>query len=457
MIIIHIKNTQSERRIYVKMKKAKRMGVRHHKKEKKVKVKRITDRFYVKVMITLCVLIFVQLGNIFPIPTINTTYFSYLISKTNVLGMMNRFSGGAFGKMTIFALGISVYISASIIVQMLTAVFRKMEELERNGAYGKKQLEKITVLFSIVLSVSVAFSFSFALRQYGLLRSTSLPVFFATAVFLCLGSLILIFLGKMIDKWGIGNGITIILMMNMISYLPSDGVNLYYGFIKGHSIRWVTVIGILLCLLGMAILLNEIEKRIHLQYSTAPIENETVNEIAYLAISGRLISVMPAILASTIFQVISFIVMFSQQESAKWFRYFDMSNWFDKEHPMYTLGFIGYLLLMIFFSYFYVSITLNENQTAHNFRKEGITVDNIRPGEETAIYLKKALRQIIWICLFLLFVIITVPMVVTGFFHVTSLNTGGTTIVIIVGTMLETIRSVKGEWMVHNYEKKKWL
>ena len=114
-----------------------------------MKKERLEERFGIKVLITILCLTVVQLGNIIPIPTINTAYFSYLVSKTSVLGMMNRFSGGAFQNMTLCALGISIYISASIVIQMLTVVFRKLEELERNGAYGKKQLERITVSFSI--------------------------------------------------------------------------------------------------------------------------------------------------------------------------------------------------------------------------------------------------------------------------------------------------------------------
>lgn len=114
-----------------------------------MKKERLEERFGIKVLITILCLTVVQLGNIIPIPTINTAYFSYLVSKTSVLGMMNRFSGGAFQNMTLCALSISIYISASIVIQMLTVVFRKLEELERNGAYGKKQLERITVSFSI--------------------------------------------------------------------------------------------------------------------------------------------------------------------------------------------------------------------------------------------------------------------------------------------------------------------
>ena len=145
-------------------------------------------------------------GNIIPIPTINTAYFSYLVSKTSVLGMMNRFSGGAFQNMTLCALGISIYISASIVIQMLTVVFRKLEELERNGAYGKKQLERITVSFSIFLSVVGAFSFGIMLRANGILKDQKWTTYLITVGCLCFGSLLLILLGKVIDKKGIGNG-----------------------------------------------------------------------------------------------------------------------------------------------------------------------------------------------------------------------------------------------------------
>ena len=171
-----------------------------------MKKERLEERFGIKVLITILCLTVVQLGNIIPIPTINTAYFSYLVSKTSVLGMMNRFSGGAFQNMTLCALGISIYISASIVIQMLTVVFRKLEELERNGAYGKKQLERITVSFSIFLSVVGAFSFGIMLRANGILKDQKWTTYLITVGCLCFGSLLLILLGKVIDKKGIGNG-----------------------------------------------------------------------------------------------------------------------------------------------------------------------------------------------------------------------------------------------------------
>lgn len=175
-----------------------------------MKKERLEERFGIKVLITILCLTVVQLGNIIPIPTINTAYFSYLVSKTSVLGMMNRFSGGAFQNMTLCALGISIYISASIVIQMLTVVFRKLEELERNGAYGKKQLERITVSFSIFLSVVGAFSFGIMLRANGILKDQKWTTYLITVGCLCFGSLLLILLGKVIDKKGIGNGITVV-------------------------------------------------------------------------------------------------------------------------------------------------------------------------------------------------------------------------------------------------------
>lgn len=422
-----------------------------------MKKERLEERFGIKVLITILCLTVVQLGNIIPIPTINTAYFSYLVSKTSVLGMMNRFSGGAFQNMTLCALGISIYISASIVIQMLTVVFRKLEELERNGAYGKKQLERITVSFSIFLSVVGAFSFGIMLRANGILKDQKWTTYLITVGCLCFGSLLLILLGKVIDKKGIGNGITVVLMMNMITYIPNDAQSLYYGFMKKHPVwMWVATIAVVIILIILAIFMNEIEKRIKLQYSSAPVESDSVRESSYLSISGRLISVMPAILTSTVFQMITLFSAFGGS-NIKWVQYFNMSNWFMKKHPEYMIGFAVYLILMIAFSYFYISITFNPYQMAFNLKKEGVVIENVRPGEETIKYLKKSVNQIVWICIGLLFVLITVPMAITGLSNVSSLNSGGTTLIIIVGAMLETVRSFKGECLIVNYRKKSWL
>lgn len=219
---------------------------------------------------------------------------------------------------------------------------------------------------------------------------------------------------------------------------------------------WVATIAVVIILIILAIFMNEIEKRIKLQYSSAPVESDSVRESSYLSISGRLISVMPAILTSTVFQMITLFSAFGGS-NIKWVQYFNMSNWFMKKHPEYMIGFAVYLILMIAFSYFYISITFNPYQMAFNLKKEGVVIENVRPGEETIKYLKKSVNQIVWICIGLLFVLITVPMAITGLSNVSSLNSGGTTLIIIVGAMLETVRSFKGERLIVNYRKKSWL
>lgn len=436
------------------MKKKKRK----HTIQTGTKKLKIQERFEIKFLVTILALAVVQIGNIFPIPTINATYFQLLVQKTSLLGVMNRFSGGAFGKMTVFALGVSVYISASIVVQLLTVVFRRMEQLERNGAYGKKQLEKITIWFSVFMSILSAFCFALMLRNYGILRDQKVVTLILTALFLCAGSLVLVCLGKIIDKRGIGNGITMILMMNLIASIPYDAQVIYYGFFKGHGIPVrVATVAVIILLITFAVLLNEIEKRLQLQYSNAPIQTEMGKKCAYLSISGRLVSVMPVILASTIFQVLSMVMLFTGKEKVGWYQYLNMSNWFQKGSLKYTVGYLLYIVLMILFAYFYISITFNAYQMNQNLRKEGITIKDQRPGEETIRYINKSIRQIIWISLFFLFVITTVPMVIAGMTNVSSLNMSGTTLIIIVGAMLETIRSLKGEFMVSKYEKKDWI
>lgn len=422
-----------------------------------MKKERLEERFGAKVILTIFCLIVAQIGNIVPIPTINRTYFSYLVSKTSVLGMMNRFSGGAFQHMTLCALGISIYISSSIIIQMLTVVFKKLDELERNGAYGKKQIERITVIFSIALSIVGSFSFAIMLRANDILNDKKIITYLITVACLCFGSLLLILLGKIIDKKGIGNGITVVLMMNMISYIPSDVQTIYYQFVNKRPI-WMCTATILVItfLIILSIFMNEIEKRVKLQYSVSPVLTDSVRKSSYLAISGRLISVMPAILASTVFQMITLFSSFAG-ENVKWAQYFNMTNWFMKDHPEYMLGFAVYIVLLITFSYFYISITFNPYQMAFNFKKEGVLIENVRPGEETVVYLKKSVNQVVWVCIVLLVISITIPMAITGLSNASSLNSSGTSLIIIVGAMLETTRSLKAEALTSNYRKKNWL
>ena len=269
---------------------------------------------------------------------------------------------------------------------------------------------------------------------------------------LTVGSAILILFGKILDKRGVGKGISIILMTNILANLFSDIAVLKTTFLDGREL-WIQIVNTILILLVVFLLivaiiyLNEGDKRIPVQYSgkISGKRQKNMGE-SYIPLKVNMANVMPVIFTSSIFQ---FVIMISSLVNVDAnsipghiIQVFNTLSWFDPKHPVYTVGVLIYILLIVFFAYFYISITFNPEEIAKNIQNQGGTITGIRPGKPTEEYLKKQMKYLIFIGAIGLSVIMIIPMILSGVFQISSLSLGGTSIIIIISVLMETAKTI---------------
>lgn len=411
-----------------------------------------------KVIFTLIILFLIQVFSNIPAPGINRDILTaFLNSETsNAFSIFTMFSGNAFSQMSIFVIGITPYISASIVMQLLRVVIPSLEEMSKDGKTGQDRFKKITYIVAGILSVIQTIPVTIGFASYGLLVKNDIFYIGLVSVSLIIGSILEIFLGNMIDKKGIGNGISLILLINILSRFPSDIRVIIEMFIKGKGFSGlfftllICAIVITITLIGI-IYLQDGEKRVKTQYSSQVKGQKGLYGVAnnFIPMKVNMAGVMPIIFTSSMFQMyILIITLLKAPQESIWQKiagFFASSNWFQWEHPIYNLGFVLYCALIFMFSYFYSTLVFDPHEIADNLRKQGAVVVGIRPGKPTKEYLNqklKTLRNVGSVCLI---VSTSIPMVVSSLFHISGLSFGGTSIIIVVGVILETYKMIEAE------------
>ena len=408
-----------------------------------------------KILLTLLILIGIRLGNQIPTYGVNNLFFSSLMQGNASLSFLNSITGNSLKQLSIFALSITPYITASIIIQLLTIAVPALEELSKDGKDGHDKIEKITYITAGVLGYVEALCMAIGFGKQGMLLSYTwyncLIVGFTWGTF----ALVSVLLGKLIDKKGIGNGNSLILFCNIISSLPTDLYVLYTRFLT-HKPIYLIIINALLIILfilaifALALILNNAEKRIHIQYSGKFSGRQSHGGGSnFIPIKLMIMGVMPVIFASSIISLPGIIGAFVKTKDTGIFNtilnYLNMNNWFNIDKPLYSIGYIVYALLVIFFGYFYTSIAFNTSEVANNLKKNGGTINGIRPGHPTIEYLNKQLKYLVFIGTAGLLVLATIPMVISGIFSLGNLSFGGTTIIIAVSVIFETKKKLELE------------
>lgn len=420
-----------------------------------------------KLLYTLMMLVVIRIGSLLPIPGVNTEYFSSILKNINSgdLSYLSAFTGGSFEKMSVFALSITPYITSSIIMQLLTIAIPKLEEMQKEGEDGRKKIATITRYVTIGLAFVEAIAMSIGFGNQGLIKgyqdmSTLHYVVCVILVVMALvgGSAILMWIGERITENGIGNGISIVLLVNIISGMPNDFVTLYSTFVAGKSVaRGVTAAAIILAIICLVVVLVVIlqdgERRIPVQYSQKITGRKTQGgQSSNIPLKVNTAGVMPIIFASSIMQFPVIIVqLFANGKSYEWTKYLSSSYWCKVDMPKYSLGLLLYIVLVIVFAYFYTSITFNPVQIADNMKKAGGVIPGITPGKSTSEYLNRILNYIVFIGAVALMIIALIPILCSGFFNA-SVSFGGTSIIIIVGVILETFKQMES-MMVNRYYK----
>ena len=423
-----------------------------------LKVKDIRKRL----LFTLVVLVICRLGSQLPIPGIDTDTISQYLNSLlgDSFNLLNSFTGGSFESMSLFALNVTPYITASIIIQLLTIAIPALEELYRDGEDGRKKINNITRFVTLALSVLESAGLAIDFGKQGLLSNYGPLIVIEMIVCLTAGSVFVMWLGEQITDKGVGNGISIILLCNIVSRMPSDLFNLYQKFMEGKQISNVIIAGVIifLVILGtiiFTIVLNDAERRIPVQYSRKIQGGSQLGGLgSTLPVKVNTANVMPIIFSSSLLQfslVIKQLVGANPKGTAGFiFNALNQSNWCNPDHWNWSIGLIVYLLLNVVFAYFYTSITFNPLEISNNMKKQGGYIPGVRPGKATVDYLNSILTYIIFIGAIGLCIVAVIPIFFNGFFGA-NVSFGGTSIIIIAGVVLETMKQIESQTLVRQY------
>lgn len=368
----------------------------------------------------------IRIGSQLPVPGVDSDVFrQWFQSNTgDAFNFFDAFTGGSFESMSIFALNITPYITSSIIIQLLTIAIPALEEMHRDGEEGRKKMTAITryVTVGLALFESVAMTIGFA--RGNIVQDMNVLKGIVVVVSLTAGSAMLMWIGERITEKGIGNGISIVLAVNIVSRIPSDMVTLYENFIKGKTIAkgmlaGVIIFAVILVVVVFVLILNGAERRIPVQYSKKMVGRKLVGgQTNHIPLKVNTAGVIPIIFASSI---------------------------------MSFPGLIVYIVLCVFFAYFYTSITFNPLEVADNIKKQGGFIPGIRPGKPTSDYLEKLLTYIIFIGAVGLIIVAVIPFFFNGIFKA-QVSFGGTSLIIVVGVVLETVKQIESQLLVRNYK-----
>ena len=362
-----------------------------------------------KLLYTLAMMVVIRFGSQLPAPGIDRTYFSnwFAAQTGDAFSFVDAFTGGSFLNMSILALNITPYITSSIIIQLLTIAIPKLEEMQKEGEEGRKLLVSITRYVTVALALMESAAMAIGFGRQGLLEEYNAINIIMVICTLTAGSAFLMWVGEQITEKGVGNGISIVLAINIISRMPQDIASLFSQFVIGKTIAIgavaaVIIIAIIVLMVVMVIILNDAERRIPVQYAQKIQGRRLVggaNSVIPLKVNTA--GVMPIIFASSLME---FPVIISTLAGYKgtgiWsevLRYLSSSYWCNPGQIKYTLGMLVYIALLIFFAYFYTSITFNPLEIADNLKKRGGFIPGIRPGKPTSDYLSRILNYIIFI------------------------------------------------------------
>jgi preprotein translocase subunit SecY len=416
-----------------------------------------------KLLYTFLMLVVIRFGSQLPIPGVNRDYFSSWFEQNNggAFNFFDAFTGGSFSKMSVFALSITPYITSSIIMQLLTIAIPKLEEMQRDGEDGRKKIVSITRYVTVALALIESTAMAVGFGRQGLLEDYNVLSIITVVAVLTAGSAFLMWIGERITEKGVGNGISIVLIINIISRLPDDFSSLYEQFCQGKSIPLAVVsalviVAIILAMIVFVVVLNSGVRKVPVQYAKKIQGNKMVGgQMTYLPLKVNTAGVIPIIFASSLMQfpiVISTLVGYSGSGIwSKIIKLLNQDSWCNPDQPVYTIGLIIYVVLTVFFAYFYTSLTFNPLEIANNMKKQGGFIPGIRPGKPTSDYLNKVLNVIIFIGAIGLVVVAVVPLFFNGVFNA-SVSFGGTSLIIIVSVVLETLKQIESQMLVRNYK-----
>ena len=417
-----------------------------------------------KIGYTFLMLIVIRIGSQLPTPGVDPTYIQEFFAKNSgeAFNLFNAFTGGSFEQMSIFALSITPYITSSIIMQLLTIAIPKLEEMQKDGEDGRKKIVAMTRYLTVGLALIESTAMAVGFGRQGLLVEYNFVNAAIVVLTLTAGSAFLMWIGERITEKGVGNGISIVLVINIVSRIPGDMTTLFEQFVKGKSIAKgglavIIILAIILVLVVFVVILQDGERRIAVQYSQKVVGRKTYGgQSSNIPLKVNTAGVIPVIFASSLMQYPIVIASFLGKGNgsgigSEILRGMNQGNWCNPQMIKYSWGLLVYIVLTVFFAYFYTSITFNPLEIANNMKKNGGFIPGIRPGRPTVEYLTKILNYIIFIGACGLVLIQIIPIIFNGWLGA-KVSFGGTSLIIIVSVILETLKQIESQMLVRNYK-----
>ena len=415
-----------------------------------------------KILFTLAMLVVIRLGSQLPVPGVDRSYFAnwFAAQTGDAFNFFDAFTGGSFENMSLFALNITPYITSSIIIQLLTIAIPKLEEMQKDGEEGRKKLTAITRYVTVGLALIQSAAMAIGFGGSGLLEEYNALNVITVIAALTAGSAFLMWIGERITENGVGNGISIVLVINIISRIPQDFTSLFNQFVFGKPVATavlavIIILAVVLAMVILVIILNDATRKIPVQYAKKVQGRKMVGgQSTNIPLKVNTAGVIPVIFASSIMQFPVIICSLLGYSGTGVWRHIlnglSSNNWCNPSQPVYSIGLVVYIVLVIFFAYFYTSITFNPLEIANNMKKQGGFIPGIRPGKPTVEYLQKILNYIIFIGACGLVIVQVIPYFFNGVFGA-QVSFGGTSIIIIVGVVLDTIKKIESQMLVRNY------
>lgn len=427
-----------------------------------------------KILFTIMIILIFRIGAAIPVPFLDATALQSLFpsfevgqeASTNLFSYFNVLSGDAFSKATLFAMSVTPYINASIIMQLLTVAIPPLERMAKEGEEGRKKIGTITRFATVVLALIQAIAYYVYLRNAVGSDGTAIQVVeyasgweawfsgIVIVVVLTAGSALMMWLGEQINKQGIGNGISILLFAGIISRLPEAiqvlwayfSAGLQEGGPKSYLFLIPIAIILFLAMIAFIVVLTDAERRIPVQYAKRVVGRKMYGgQSTHMPIKVNMSGVLPIIFASTILSIPQTIQMFVRNPSPFWEGFF---NAFSTRGWLYG---VLYFLLIIAFSYFYISIQYNPIEMANNLKKNNGAIPGYRPGKPTSDFIKRVISKIVLIGALFLAVIAILPIIFTAATGV-NIAIGGTSIMIVVGVAIETVRQIESQMLMRHYK-----
>lgn len=411
-----------------------------------------------KLFFTLLIIAIYRLGGYIPVPFLDASVIAEMISgSNNIFGYLNTLSGGTFGRATLLCLSISPYINAQIIIQLLTYALPPLERLAKEGEAGRAKIEMITKYSTVAIAAIQAFGYFTTLKAQGALtyKEGFSMVLSGIVIISCFtaGAMLVIWLGSLIDKKGIGNGISMLLFAGIIAELPASFGSVFTSLVNTKNAWYIALIPVIIVIfilmIAFIIFMDNAERRIPVQYAKRIVGRKQYGgQSTYLPIKIAMAGVLPIIFAMSFMSIPQTVALFTGEPEVGTFWYGFMQA-FSFTSPIYM---VIYLVLIVAFSYFYVSMQYNPVEIANNLRQNNGGVPGLRPGKPTSDYIQRILSKLILVGAMFLGVVAIVPNVFAAVTGIGNLALGGTSIIIVVNVALETVRSIESQLMMRHHK-----